>query len=211
MERYLNYVSLFSFHLLLFTLFIHNPTATSTNTTFEDDDGLCALVYCGQGTCKNSNNTLLPGFECECYSGWKKIEIGPVTFPSCLIPNCTVDVQCGNGSPPPPPPSAPVPPRPLNLTNPCNLIWCGDGTCMPNGTGHTCQCSEGSANLANNKELPCFQECYFGADCHGLGLGMPISTPPPPSSNSGSKGSSKASSVGELIVTLLAAASLTLL
>lgn len=49
-------------------------------------DGLCAAVFCGQGTCKNINTW--PGFECDCYSGWNKIQIGPLTFPSCLIPNC---------------------------------------------------------------------------------------------------------------------------
>jgi len=47
---------------------------------------VCALINCGHGTCKASNASLL-GFECECNSGSKK-EIGPLTFPSCVIPNC---------------------------------------------------------------------------------------------------------------------------
>ncbi|XP_057997255.1 uncharacterized protein LOC131176061 [Hevea brasiliensis] len=101
MERYTFNFSLFSPYILLFTLFTCNPTATSQNST--SGDGLCASVYCGQGTCKNSST--LPGFECDCYSGWKKIQTG------------TIDFQCGNASPPSPPPSVPVPPPPLNLTN----------------------------------------------------------------------------------------------
>lgn len=48
--------------------------------------GLCSSVFCGQGTCNNIDT--LPGFECNCYDGWNKIQIGPLTFPSCLIPNC---------------------------------------------------------------------------------------------------------------------------
>lgn len=47
----------------------------------------CSVVNCGQGTCKASNASLL-GFECLCKSGWQKIQIGPLAFPSCIIPNC---------------------------------------------------------------------------------------------------------------------------
>lgn len=47
----------------------------------------CSLVNCGQGTCKASNTTSI-GIECECDPGWKKIEIGPLIFPSCILPNC---------------------------------------------------------------------------------------------------------------------------
>lgn len=48
---------------------------------------VCSAINCGQGTCKASNASFL-GFDCECYPGWKTIQIGPLTFPSCLIPNC---------------------------------------------------------------------------------------------------------------------------
>jgi hypothetical protein len=55
------------------------------------DDGFCVdilyLINCGQGTYKASNASLL-GFECECNPGWTTIQIGPLTFPSCVIPNC---------------------------------------------------------------------------------------------------------------------------
>ena len=50
-------------------------------------DGVCGMVFCGQGTCQKSNTSAL-GFECECNPGWKRIQIGPVSFPACLIPNC---------------------------------------------------------------------------------------------------------------------------
>ncbi|XP_025012827.1 uncharacterized protein LOC8271351 isoform X1 [Ricinus communis] len=185
MERYTLNFTLFSLHILLFTLFLCSPTASS-------QDGICASIFCGQGTCKNINASFLD-FECECNSGWKKIQIGPLTFPSCLLPNCTTDLQCGNGSPPPPPPPPPstaLPPPQLNLTNPCNLIWCADGTCMPNGTGHICRCNQGSANLINDTKLPCFQECYLGTDCDGLGL-LPPGPSEPPSPNSGSNNGSQ--------------------
>ncbi|XP_021665302.2 uncharacterized protein LOC110653820 isoform X1 [Hevea brasiliensis] len=205
MERYNFNFSLFSPFILLLTLFTCNPTATSQNST--SGDGLCGSVFCGLGTCKSISTW--PGFECDCYSGWNKIQIGPLTFPSCLIPNCTIDLQCGNGSPPPPPPSVPSPPPSLNLSNPCNLIWCADGSCLPNGRGHTCQCNEGSSNLANNTELPCFEQCYFGADCNSLGFGPPASSPPTPPSGS-SEMSNSLRSVGVLTMILLAATSLAL-
>ncbi|GAV60978.1 hypothetical protein CFOL_v3_04506, partial [Cephalotus follicularis] len=155
----------------------------------------CALMNCGQGTCKASNSSLL-GFECLCNPGWKKIQIGPLTFPSCVIPNCTVDFQCGNGSPPPPPPASllpPPPPPPPFLSNPCAFVWCGDGTCMTNGTGYTCQCSPDSTNLLHLESLACFKDCYLGADCNDLGIGLmtpppPLSPPPPSESASTGKG-----------------------
>uniref|UniRef100_A0A2C9W1Y1 EGF-like domain-containing protein n=1 Tax=Manihot esculenta TaxID=3983 RepID=A0A2C9W1Y1_MANES len=175
MERYNLNFSLFSPFILLLTIFTFNQTATSQNSP--SGDGLCAAVFCGQGTCKNINTW--PGFECDCYSGWNKIQIGPLTFPSCLIPNS------------------------------CNLIWCADGSCLPNGTEHTCQCNEGSENLANNTKLPCFQQCYFGADCHDLGFGPPVSTPPPSPSGS-SETSNSWRSVCVLTMILSAATSLTL-
>ena len=41
----------------------------------------------------------------------------------------------------------------------CALVWCGDGTCVTNGTGYKCQCNDGSANLLNSQALACFKEC----------------------------------------------------
>ncbi|GKV35770.1 hypothetical protein SLEP1_g43990 [Rubroshorea leprosula] len=126
-----------------------------------------------------------------------KIQIGPFTFPSCLLPNCTVDFHCGNGSRSPSPPSslAPILPPSKNLFSPCGVVWCGDGTCVTNGTGYACQCNQGSENLLNSSNLACFKTCYFGADCSSLGFNLPsvprpqISQPPPSSSpSSASKG-----------------------
>ncbi|KAJ6696188.1 NEUROGENIC LOCUS NOTCH-like protein 3-LIKE [Salix koriyanagi] len=162
-----------SFNLLLSSLL-----ALTVKGTLQDD--VCALTNCGEGACKASSASLL-GFDCECYSGWKKVQIGPLTFPSCIIPNCTVDFGCGNGAPPPPPPSRPPP---FDLLNPCNLVWCGDGTCVANGTGHICQCTGDSANLFNLTGLACFKKCYLGADCNGLVLGKSPPSPPPPAPTS---------------------------
>ncbi|KAK6236282.1 hypothetical protein SCA6_011619 [Theobroma cacao] len=143
----------------------------------------CAIFNCGQGTC-HSDGSLL-GFECDCYSGWKKFRIGPVDLPPCIIPNCTLNFGCGTGSPSPPSP----PPPPFNLSDPCSFTWCGDGTCKTNGAGYECDCNAGSDNLLNMTALPCFKDCSLGADCHGLGLG----TPPPPDSNSSPPGQSSSS------------------
>ncbi|CAK7356629.1 unnamed protein product [Dovyalis caffra] len=156
----------------------------NSSSTLQDD--VCATTNCGQGTCKASN-TSFPGFDCECNSGWKKMQIGPLTFPPCVVPNCTFDLGCGNGAPPapPPPPPPPSPPPPFNLFDPCNiLVWCGDGTCVPNGSGHICQCNDGSANVLNATDLACFKQCYLGADCNGLVFGNSPPPPPPPSSSS---------------------------
>ncbi|XVE52138.1 hypothetical protein DITRI_Ditri02bG0098300 [Diplodiscus trichospermus] len=148
----------------------------------------CLFVYkLREGTCEASYNSVL-GFDCQCNPGWRKIQIGPLTFPSCLIPNCTVDFHCGGESPPAPPPPASLPP-PANQTSHCDLVWCGDGKCASNGTGHVCHCNQGSENLFNSSGLACFKPCYFGADCQGLGLGLPLGRPqppppPPPSSSS---------------------------
>ncbi|OMO54214.1 hypothetical protein CCACVL1_27967, partial [Corchorus capsularis] len=151
--------------LLLILLCVSTSTVTATSSSshvsvnllnpFEDI--VCSFIKCGEGSCKASNKSLL-GFECECNPGWKKIQIGPFTFPACLIPNCTVDFNCGNGSQSPPPPPASLPPL-TNQTNHCDLVWCGDGKCVSNGTGHICQCDQGSENLFGSSELACFKPC----------------------------------------------------
>ncbi|OMO66853.1 hypothetical protein COLO4_30316 [Corchorus olitorius] len=160
--------NLFSF-LFLILLCVSTSTVTATSSSshvsvnllnpFEDI--VCSFIQCGQGSCKASNKSLL-GFDCECNPGWKKIQIGPFTFPACLIPNY------------------------------CDLVWCGDGKCVSNGTGHICQCDQGSENLFGSSELACFKPCYLGADCEGLGLNLPLGhpqpPPPPPPSSSSSDG-----------------------
>ncbi|KAK9117946.1 hypothetical protein Scep_016039 [Stephania cephalantha] len=144
------------------------------------DYSVCDLVDCGRGTCRPSNAASIFPFECDCFPGWKPIKLGPMTFPSCVLPNCTLDMNCGGSAPPSP--SPPFPPFPTlpNFTDTCAMTWCGDGTCVANGTWHLCKCNEGSGNLMNMTAMPCFKQCSLGADCNGIILG-PLS-PPSPSS-----------------------------
>ncbi|XP_043700933.1 uncharacterized protein LOC122651565 isoform X2 [Telopea speciosissima] len=177
----------FLFLILVFCLLFGSLRADFPNP-FKDVG--CHLISCGEGTCKSSSNSFL-GFECECNLGWKKIQIGSLSFPSCVVPNCTVDFECGSNtttpSPPPPPPPASLLP-PLNSSDPCALTWCGDGTCIANGTGHICSCHEGSSNLFNRTNLSCFKQCSLGGDCTSLGFNLPS-----PSSTSSSSSSSPVS------------------
>ncbi|GKF41598.1 hypothetical protein Tco_0124940, partial [Tanacetum coccineum] len=86
----------------------------------------------------------------------------------------TLDYSCGGKDPPSPPFTAP------NFTSPgCNFVYCGDGVCALNasGTGHICQCHERAANLFNDPQNLCIQQCYLDGDCGHLKL-LP---PPPPS------------------------------
>ncbi|TQE04420.1 hypothetical protein C1H46_009940 [Malus baccata] len=166
----LNFNLIYFQYLFLLALFTFYSTIGSTQKIPIPSDPIgdivCELVHCGQGVCKVSNETLL-GFDCECNPGWKKIPIGPFTYPACVIPNCTVNFQC-DGSASPPPPPAPVVPPPG-----CEFVWCGDGTCVANGTGHICQCPEGTWNLLDTPELACFKACYLGGDCKSKGFGAP--------------------------------------
>ena len=43
----------------------------------------------------------------------------------------------------------------------CFLVWCNEGTCVANGTKHTCVCNNGSSNFLNLPEYPCFKTCNF--------------------------------------------------
>ncbi|EYU21573.1 hypothetical protein MIMGU_mgv1a024131mg, partial [Erythranthe guttata] len=159
----------FLFHLLFFfaVLLVRLPIHAQGD--------VCANVNCVSGKCVPYNGSIL-GFDCDCYPGWKKPELLNITFPSCILPNCTLNFGCGNTATPLPPPP------PINPFDPCNLVWCGEGSCVVNGTGHYCQCNQGSSNLFSNTSLPCVKQCSFGADCSGLGLG-PHTPPPPPPTN----------------------------
>ncbi|XP_030968228.1 neurogenic locus notch homolog protein 3-like isoform X1 [Quercus lobata] len=168
--------TLISLHFLFFTFFSFNQAANSSELLDLPPPlkGIaCAVIDCVQGTCKDSSSFL--GFECECYPGWKAIQIGSLTFPACVIPNCSVNFQCGIGSPIPSPPVAPVS---LLANDACAFVWCGDGTCVTNGTGYKCQCNDGSTNLMDKPTLACFKECYLGGDCRNLQLGSIQSSPP---------------------------------
>ncbi|KAI3902010.1 hypothetical protein MKW98_013684 [Papaver atlanticum] len=143
-------------------------------------DPVCKGVDCVQGKCKPSDR-LVPPFDCDCNPGWKKPQFGVFTWPICMVPNCTMNFDCGGTS-------LPTPPLPQNTTATC--LWCGDGTCVKDGDANVCQCSQGSANLLNKKDLPCFKECSFGADC--INLGFDFGSPPPPSWTENGQGSGSA-------------------
>ncbi|XP_057969829.1 uncharacterized protein LOC131158907 [Malania oleifera] len=209
----LNFLSLnVSLCLLLFSLFFSSaPSAAASaeliSTTPRQDLDRCEFVKCGEGTCNTSTDSVL-GFHCECKPGWKKLKIGHLSFPSCVVPNCTVNFQCGNDSAPPPPP----PPASTNesSSDPCASAWCGDGTCVAHGDGFKCACNEGSTNLLNKTSLGCFKQCYFGEDCGGVKYGdFPNSPPSSASMNSSNSSAGVASccsrKVGALPIVMLTA------
>ncbi|KAG5036647.1 hypothetical protein JHK86_017487 [Glycine max] len=76
----------------LYPLFTCDVSATSSTQLMSNQT---------QGTCQLSSTELL-GFTCDCESGWKKPNIGSIELPPCIFPNCTVNFNCGNGSPAPP-------------------------------------------------------------------------------------------------------------
>ncbi|KAG9459377.1 hypothetical protein H6P81_003885 [Aristolochia fimbriata] len=147
-------------------------------------DLVCKIVNCGIGNCTEGSG-LIP-FDCVCEQGWKQVEIGPIVLPPCILPNCTLDFNCGNSSPFPPP----APPI-FNLTDPCSYTLCGEGTCVTDGRGYRCDCFKGSANLENRTNLPCFKQCAFGGDCSALGFGLaPLPSPRLPGHHENSPGPS---------------------
>ncbi|KAL8235352.1 hypothetical protein R6Q59_021452 [Mikania micrantha] len=100
--------------------------------------------------------------------------VAPMPFPSCIVPNCTINFPCdGRARPPPPPRSQP----PYNITNVCNLVWCGEGDCVADGTRRHCRCHNDADNLYDNSANICIRRCSFRADCKNLG----INVAPPPS------------------------------
>ncbi|KAE8680973.1 Detected protein of unknown function [Hibiscus syriacus] len=162
----------------------------------------CAIVNCVQGSCRETDDSIL-GFECDCYPGWTKYRLGPIVFPPCIIPNCTLNLGCGNGSPSPPA----APPATFNLSDPCTLTWCGDGSCKTNESGYECNCNDGSDNLLDMPALPCFNECALGVGCHGITLGKPPPTPsnaPPPATSSSHGWASRIKDSLKILVILVA-------
>ncbi|PHT88736.1 hypothetical protein T459_10842 [Capsicum annuum] len=147
-------------------------------------DGPCKYVDCAKGKCVETGEFFGLGFRCNCDPGWTQIQVGPLTYPACNVPNCTLNLGCGNQQAA----SPPLSPASFNIFDPCSLVWCNNGKCEVNGTKHYCQCNEGSENLMDVPELPCFDQCVFGADCKGLELGgnQPIRTPPAPPGNGSS-------------------------
>ncbi|KAJ0530506.1 hypothetical protein HanHA89_Chr10g0390631 [Helianthus annuus] len=137
-------------------------------------DDACQLLGCGEGQCVADHNRL--SYHCECNREWKTMMVAPMPFPSCIVPNCTVDFSCGGRAPPPPPPQR----SPFNITNVCNLVWCGDGDCVADENRHYCRCHDDADNLNNNSSFICVKRCVFRADCNHLGIGLASPPPPPP-------------------------------
>ncbi|WJX48851.1 hypothetical protein P8452_35359 [Trifolium repens] len=179
---------LVSFYFL-YLITCYNVSATSTqimsNTKQDDivDDliNICSIVYCGKGTCHQQPG--LFNFSCDCDSGWKKLKVGSFEFPTCVLPNCTLNLECGNGILPT------LPTQPPNQPDPCLFNLCGDGTCVKNGIDFKCQCNEGAANVGNDPKMFCLKKCGIGGDCNGLDFGFTpeaaASPPPPATPNSG--------------------------
>ncbi|RVW77605.1 hypothetical protein CK203_042973 [Vitis vinifera] len=76
--------------LLLVSFLISSVKATSAVQLMDNStqDPMCEFVDCGEGRCIASNGVL--GFDCECNPGWKKIRIGALTFPSCIVPTVSL-------------------------------------------------------------------------------------------------------------------------
>ncbi|KAL5729439.1 hypothetical protein ACHQM5_002391 [Ranunculus cassubicifolius] len=174
----MNLPTSFACVILLFTLIAADAQSFFDNPIFDDPIHQleCGLVNCGQGgKCTAAPNTSVIPVQCECDTGWVEPVFANITIPTC-IPNCTTDFSCGGTAPAPP-----LPPLILNLTDPCFLTFCIQGTCVPQEKGHICQCNPGANNLFNKPEMPCFNNCVLDADCDGMGFGN--QPPPPPSAS----------------------------
>ncbi|KAK0595585.1 hypothetical protein LWI29_008062 [Acer saccharum] len=196
-----------NFSFISLNIFVLSLLLTFCNLTSTSNDGLipnesqglaCALIDCGEGSCVSSDSSIL-GIDCVCKPGWKTIQIANLTYPSCLIPNCSINLSCSNVSMLPSLPSA------------CG--WCGYGNCVANGTGLMCQCFPGYANLFDNSSLLCLQQCSIGGDCNSLDLGLPVPPPPPPSKSGSTavgptRSSNSSSKLGTLTIILLVAATI---
>ncbi|KMT13408.1 hypothetical protein BVRB_4g083640 [Beta vulgaris subsp. vulgaris] len=154
----------------------------------------CSQVTCGKGTCKSNPDNMPHGFVCECDSGWRRTRLSDseeqhLQFLPCIIPNCSINYSCMPAAPPLPP--IPTNPHDNSIFNPCNWVYCGEGTCRNSSDYmHMCQCQPGAYNLFNASHFPCYSDCAFGSDCSKLGINVskgsvtlgPGSSPSPSSS-----------------------------
>ncbi|RLM58404.1 uncharacterized protein C2845_PM18G09750 [Panicum miliaceum] len=154
--------------------------------------GECGRARCGMGACAESGDYAF-GFACQCRPGWSRYHLGGMQFPflPCVIPNCTINYRCQDGSsspPAPPPPPAGLPPLTnFSIFDPCLMQYCGDGGACEKASDftHRCSCRDGYANLLNDTSYPCYRQCSLGSDCRDLGIGVingstPTSSPPAP-------------------------------
>ncbi|GAB2211466.1 hypothetical protein Droror1_Dr00024779 [Drosera rotundifolia] len=159
-------------------------------------DDICSEVNCGKGTCKASVIPLV--YTCECNAGWRRTRLPDneeqyLQFLPCIIPNCTIDYSCMPAAPPLP--AILTDPFDISFFDPCEWIYCGEGTCTNSSSHiHRCKCDSGAFNLLNVSVFPCYSDCAIGSDCSTLGVKLSSEEPEPeePSSSTGS-GSSKGS------------------
>ncbi|CAL9062894.1 unnamed protein product [Musa banksii] len=148
-------------------------------------------VECGKGSCQVSTDDSF-GFACKCNPGWSQFHIGDYfRFLPCIIPNCSINYSCSNGSSAP---AASPSPHPTNVSklDPCSYSYCGAGTCVSTSTfGYRCECGEGFSNLLNMTIFPCYRDCSLGGDCANLGITLSnsSSSSPPGLSDNGSSSS----------------------
>ncbi|XP_021857268.1 uncharacterized protein [Spinacia oleracea] len=144
-------------------------------TAFGDSEK-CSQVSCGKGTCESKPDYLPHGFICECDSGWRRTRLTDseeqyLQFLPCIIPNCSINYSC---MPPAPPlPAIPINSSDVSVFNPCNWVYCGEGTCKNSSDYmHMCECQPGAYNLFNVSHFPCYSDCALGSDCSKLGINV---------------------------------------
>ncbi|CAN1317395.1 hypothetical protein LINPERPRIM_LOCUS30433 [Linum perenne] len=151
------------FQCLIFLTVRYKAAASMTTNSFLGGnflgDLVCDFTDCGNGKCKASTKGI-GGFECECEAGWKTHKAAPYTFPACILPNCSVDLECDKSASPPnslasilssehqntlcpdsnlKPSAQPSVASPTSPTSDdddaCHMIWCGEGKCIGNKNG----------------------------------------------------------------------------
>ncbi|KAH7276327.1 hypothetical protein KP509_39G003000 [Ceratopteris richardii] len=146
----------------------------------------CDLAKCLKGKCVNSSS--FPFYQCQCNEGWQS----PfrASWLPCILPNCSIDLTCGNKSVAAATPSPPVPSF-LGTVDVCSLHVCGNGQCVHNNSSSTnssddyfCSCDPGYVNFGNRTDGFCIRKCSIGADCTNVNLPFGSSSgtlsPPPP-------------------------------
>ncbi|KAK3200619.1 hypothetical protein Dsin_024034 [Dipteronia sinensis] len=170
-----------SFKIMAFLAMLVVVLLPMTALGFHDDmspalapfyEKVCEEVDCGKGTCKADIKYPF-SYICECNANWKRSLDDDVDedlkFLPCIIPNCTLNY--GSCQPAPPPVPEKEIPHNISFYDPCNWIYCGEGTCNRSSTyKHICQCNSGFSNLLNTSYFPCYSECTLGADCGRLGI-----------------------------------------
>ncbi|PUZ38981.1 hypothetical protein GQ55_9G240700 [Panicum hallii var. hallii] len=141
---------------------------------------ICDTAKCGKGSCSEMPGPIpfvTTSYNCTCDPGWSQprlLNLTPLPFAPCIIPDCGFDPACYNIS---------LVPRGIPLTDPCVAINCGPGECKRGeGLSYSCECQPGYVNFLNLTAFPCVKNSgVFGMDCSKLGIAPPPSPPPSPS------------------------------